>query len=136
MTAYPGRSAESDDSLPVAMILVVDDEPDVRELAAVVLSEAGHAVLTAADGAEAIGLVEDHPDIELIFTDLVMPRMDGIELATMARARRPQIKILYATGYMDFAKSKDGAGAMHGPILAKPYRPSQLEAEIKTLLRG
>ncbi len=119
---------------PVAVILVVDDEPDVRELAAIVLSEAGHAVLTAQDGAEAIELVERNPDIALIFTDLVMPRMDGIELASMARARRPQIKILYATGYMDFAKSKVGAGAMHGPILGKPYRPSQLEAEIKTLL--
>jgi CheY-like chemotaxis protein len=118
----------------VALILVVDDEPDVRELAEFVLSDAGHFVLTAKDGAEAIELVERKPDIALIFTDLVMPRMDGIELAAMARARRPHIKILYTTGFMDFAKAK--AGALHGPILGKPYRPSQLEAEVRTLLQA
>ena len=118
----------------MATILVVDDEPDVRELVAAVLTEAGHAVLTAQDGAEAIELIDRTPAIELVFTDLVMPRMDGIELGDMARARRPGIKILYTTGYMDFAKSKTGNGAVHGPILAKPYRPSQLMAEIKTLL--
>jgi CheY-like chemotaxis protein len=118
----------------VALILVVDDEPDVRELAEVVLSDAGHTVLTAKDGADALELIERNPDIVLIFTDLVMPRIDGIALGAMARAQRPDIKILYATGYMDFAKSKASAGALHGPILGKPYRPSQLEAEIKTLL--
>jgi CheY-like chemotaxis protein len=118
----------------VALILVVDDEPDVRELAEFVLSDAGHFVLTAKDGAEAIELVERKPDIALIFTDLVMPRMDGIELAAMARARRPHIKILYTTGFMDFANAK--AGALHGPILGKPYRPSQLEAEVRTLLQA
>lgn len=118
----------------MAVILVVDDEPDVRELAAVVLEDAGHAVLTAKDGLEAIDIVERNPAITLIFTDLVMPRIDGIELGELARSRRPDIKILYATGYVDFAKSRTGAGAIHGPILGKPYRPSQLEAEINTLL--
>ena len=118
----------------VALILVVDDEPEVRELAEFVLSEAGHLVLTAKDGAEAIELVERKPDIALLFTDLVMPRMDGIELAALAVARRPNLKILYTTGYVDFAKSK--ASALHGPILGKPHRPSQLEAKVKTLLQA
>jgi CheY-like chemotaxis protein len=116
----------------VPVILVVDDEPDVRELAALALTDAGHAVLTAQDGAEALELVERKPDIALIFTDLVMPRIDGIELAQRARASRPLIKILYATGYVDFARSKPAAVA--APILNKPYRPSQLEAEVKSLL--
>jgi CheY-like chemotaxis protein len=118
----------------MALILVVDDETDVRELVAAVLADAGHAVLTAQDGTEAIELIDRTPAIDLVFTDLVMPRMDGIELADMARARRPEIKILYATGYMDFAKSKTTSGAIHGPILGKPYRPSQLMAEIQRLL--
>jgi CheY-like chemotaxis protein len=116
----------------VALILVVDDEPDVLELAAEALRDAGHDVLTAADGVDAIELVERHADIALIFTDLVMPRIDGIELAQRARASRPLIKILYATGYVDFARSKPAAVA--APILNKPYRPSQLEAEVKSLL--
>jgi CheY-like chemotaxis protein len=118
----------------MAVILVVDDEPDVRELAAVVLADAGHAVLTAKDGAEAIDVVDRNPGIHLLFTDLVMPRIDGIELGELVRSRRPEIKILYATGYMDFAKSRGGSAAIHGPILGKPYRPSQLEAEVKLLL--
>src|SRR5258708_35652655 len=118
----------------MSLILVVDDEPGVRELAATVLSEAGHVVLTAGDGAEAIELVERNPGIALIFTDLVMPRMDGLRLADLATTRRPGIKILYATGYMDFAKGKPGTPALHGPLLSKPYRPSQLEDEVKALL--
>lgn len=117
----------------MALILVVDDETDVRELVATVLADAGHSVLTAQDGTEAIELIDRMPAIDLVFTDLVMPRMDGIELGDMARARRPEIKILYATGYMDFANSKATSG-IHGPILGKPYRPSQLMAEIKRLL--
>ena len=120
--------------MAVPVILVVDDEPDVRELAALALTDAGHAVLTAQDGPEALELVERKPDIALIFTDLVMPRMDGIELGAMARARRPHIKILYTTGYVNLANAQ--ADALHGPILGKPYRPSQLEAEVKALLQA
>lgn len=116
----------------VALILVVDDEPDVLELAADALSDAGHRVLTAHDGAEAIALIERNPDIALIFTDLVMPRVDGLELAARARARRPEVKLLYATGYADFATSKPDAPTAR--ILSKPYRPSQLEAEVRMLL--
>ncbi|HUA55923.1 MAG TPA: response regulator [Candidatus Sulfotelmatobacter sp.] len=118
----------------MALILVVDDDTDVRELVAAVLAEAGHSVLTAQDGSEAIELIDRTPAIDLMFTDLVMPRMDGIELGAMARARRPEIKILYATGYMDFAKSKTGGIDVHGPILGKPYRPAQLMDEITRLL--
>ena len=118
----------------MALILVVDDDTDVRELVATVLADAGHAVLTAQDGSEAIELIEQTPTIDLVFTDLVMPRMDGIELGAIARARRPNIKILYATGYMDFAKSKATGTDVYGPILGKPYRPAQLMAEITRLL--
>ncbi len=117
----------------MALILVVDDETEVRELVATVLEDAGHSVLTAQDGTEAIELIDRTPAIDLVFTDLVMPRMDGIELGDMARARRPDIKILYTTGYMDFAKSKSG-GTVHGLVLGKPYRPSQLMDEITRLL--
>ena|SRR5579862_4347100 len=118
----------------MALILVVDDDTDVRELVATVLEDAGYQVLTAQDGSEAIELIDRTPAIDLVFTDLVMPRMDGIELGAMARARRPDIKILYATGYMDFAKSKTTDTDVHGPILGKPYRPAQLMAEITRLL--
>jgi len=116
------------------LILVVDDDDGVRELAATILGDAGYRVLEAANGQRAIQLFEANPDIDLIFTDIVMPGLDGFKLADIAKFRRPEIRILYATAFMEYADEK--LGVVHGEVLLKPYRPSQLEQVVeKTLLR-
>jgi len=79
------------------LILVVDDEEGVRQFAAAVLRDAGYRVLEAEDGQRAIMLFEDNPDINLIFTDIVMPGLDGFKLADMTTFKRPNLRILYAT---------------------------------------
>ena len=114
------------------LILVVDDDDGVRELASAILQEAGYRVLEAETGQRAIVLFEANPDIDLIFTDLVMPGLDGFKLADMTKFKRPDIKILYATAFMDLAYEK--LGVVHGHILKKPYRPNQLEQVVKETL--
>ncbi len=114
------------------LILVVDDDADVRPLAASILREAGFRVLEAADGDQAVRILDHHRDVALIFTDIVMPGLDGIALAQRAKSMRPEVKIIYATGFSHLAQSP--GAALHGIVLQKPYRPAQLEAEIRHAL--
>jgi CheY-like chemotaxis protein len=105
-------------------ILVVDDEPEIRALASAALDAAGHAVLEAADGPDAVKMFERHPEIDVVLVDVVLPGIDGFKVADMAKVRRPGVRIVYATGYPD--RAHDHLGVVHGPILRKPYRPSEL----------
>jgi CheY-like chemotaxis protein len=118
--------------LSAPAILVVDNEDGIRELAETVLSEAGYPVLTAKDGATGFRLLERHPHIALLFTDIVMPKIDGLMLADMAKLRRPGIKVLYATAYHDEMNRQPGY--RYGEILAKPYRPTELETAVRHAL--
>ena len=113
-------------------VLVVDDDPDVREITALSLRTAGHAVLEAPNAGEAILLLRRHPEIGLLFTDIVMPGVDGFRFADMAKAQRPELRVLYATGYADRVEAYHGA--VHGPILPKPYRMSDLLAAVARAL--
>jgi CheY-like chemotaxis protein len=118
--------------LSAPTILVVDNEDGIRALAETVLSEAGYPVMTAGDGVTAFRILERHPDIALLFTDIVMPKIDGLMLADMAKLRRPGIKVLYATAYRDEMNRQPGY--RYGEVLAKPYRPSQLEVAVRHAL--
>jgi CheY-like chemotaxis protein len=115
------------------LILVVDDDEGVREFAVAVLREAGYRVLDAETGHGAIMLFEENPDISLIFTDIVMPGLDGFKLADMIKFKRPEVRILYATAFLDEAREK--LGVVHGQILLKPYFAAQLEQSVKDALR-
>jgi CheY-like chemotaxis protein len=121
---------------PANTILVVEDDRDVRELAITVLETAGYRVLEASNGDEAHRLLLAHPDlgIDLLFTDVVMPgRLDGIELAKEARALRPGLKVLYASGFANLVcehREED----MLGAVLQKPYRPADLQRAVGALI--
>jgi DNA-binding NtrC family response regulator len=108
-------------------VLVVDDEEELRQLAAGLLDEFGFAALTAPGGEEALRMLEgDFLRIDLLFTDVMMPgKVNGFTLAKKARAMRPDLRIVLTSGYID----PDLADAMSRefyPILAKPYRAKQL----------
>jgi CheY-like chemotaxis protein len=108
-------------------ILVVDDEPGVLDYASNVLEECGYTILTAPDGATALILLRDHDQIDLLFTDVVMPGLDGVEVARRACQETPGLKVLFTSGY--------AAGVIPaGRLLKKPYRPQQLAAEIAAVL--
>ena len=108
-------------------ILVVDDDPDVRDYAISVLKDLGYRVLEAADGEAALSLLEREGEVDLLFTDVAMPGLNGFEVARRAVAVAPDLKVLFASGY-----ATDHTPA--GRLLKKPYRPHQLGTEVAALL--
>jgi CheY-like chemotaxis protein len=121
---------------PGKTVLIVEDDRLVRELALTVLEEAGYRVLEAASGDDAYHLFLTHPDlqVDVLFTDVVMPgQLDGIDLANAARALRPGLRVLFATGFANLARDNRDS-QMRGPVLRKPYRASELCRTVAALL--
>jgi CheY-like chemotaxis protein len=121
---------------PEKTILVVDDDREVREVALAVLERAGYRVLEAASGDDAHRLLLAHPDlrVDVLFTDVVMPgHFDGIDLANAARALRPELQVLFATGFANLVRHNRDLD-MHGPVLRKPYRTGELCGAVLALL--
>src|SRR6185437_1920410 len=109
-----------------ATILVVEDEADVREVVAAELTNFGYRVLTAVDGREALEMLESESDIDLLFSDVVMPHgMNGDDLAREARRRRPELKVLLTSGYPP-AELRDRQSLGEFRVLQKPYRVEDL----------
>ncbi len=104
-------------------ILVVDDEPALRELLATTLSEPGYTVHVAADGYEALCILVEHP-VDLLLTDVVIPGISGFELARQAKLMRPQLHVIYTSAYYD--RADDGDGPIYGDLLPKPLRTRDL----------
>jgi len=117
------------------LVLLVEDQPEVRGLAKRILESHGYHVVEAEDGQQAIErLSELVQPIDLLLTDVVMPRMGGLELARRLRAERPDLPILYVSGYTDSALARDGATEPGTAFLPKPYSPSALAACVRDLL--
>lgn len=108
---------------PKPIILIVEDEALVREVAAVEFEDAGYEVLGAADGAAALQTLADCPEIALLFTDISLrDSIDGWTIAERARELRPDLPIIYATGYTpDAVKLVSG-----GRFFKKPYLPTTI----------
>jgi CheY-like chemotaxis protein len=105
-----------------ATILVVEDELDVREVVAAELTNFGYRVLTASDGPEALEILDGESDIDLLFSDVVMPLgMNGEELAREATRRRPELKVLLTSGYPP-AELRERQSLGEFRVLQKPYR--------------
>ena len=114
-----------------ATILVVDDDPDVREVAVNCLLSLGYRILQAENGDAALVMLERERGIDLMLVDVAMPGMNGIELVRRARARDPQLRALFATGYAS-AKPVDLGG---DSLLKKPYRVDALAQSVQAALR-
>ncbi len=112
-------------------ILFVEDETPVRNVVIRMLTEKGFRVFAAADAYEAVRILAAH-HIDLLFTDIVMPGMDGVQLARQAKVMNPAIKVLFATGYAQRAAERQAMRL--GRILFKPLREAELIREVETLL--
>jgi CheY-like chemotaxis protein len=118
-------------------ILVVEDEPDLRTYTAEALRDLGYRVLEAADGREALEIVERHPEIELLFTDVVLPGgMNGRALSDEVSRRRPGLPVLFTTGYTSNAIVHHGRldPGMH--LIGKPFTYAELASKVRRLLDG
>lgn len=110
--------------------LIVDDQPDVLAMAVELFQTLGYDVLSANNGAEALAILRRTPAIDVLFTDVVMPGMSGIELANEARRLRPDMKIVLASGYAASALEEDPTAA-GWRIIAKPYSMAQVLRQLR-----
>ena len=118
-------------------ILLVEDQEVVRRLAMKVLERLGYEVLHAEDGPRALTVAESHPDaIHLVLTDVVMPGMSGPELVERLIERRPEILVLYTSGYTENAISHQGVLNAGVNFIAKPYAPHALAVKLRQVLGG
>ena len=118
------------------VILVVEDEPGVRQFSVDALNELGYRVLEAEGGATALQLLQQHPEIMLMFTDVVMPEMNGAKLAEAARALRPDLKILFTTGYTRNAVVHNGKLDEGVDLIGKPFSLEALATKIRSVLEA
>ena len=115
-------------------VLVVDDEPTIRTLARVVLEMAGYEVTLAGDGDEALDHFGTGDDFDLVLLDYFMPRRDGLQTFHELRERRPEVRVIFSSGYIHDA-DRDAVLAHGGEaFLPKPYRPQELLTLVREVL--
>ena len=119
------------------LILLVDDDPSVLDVAREMLEHLGFSVLTAANGQEALALFDDRPkEIDLVITDLTMPKMGGVDLVQALRQRSPQAKIVIMAGYLLAADADELMARNIRDWLLKPLQLEQLAETVDKLLRA
>ncbi|MBV9511851.1 MAG: response regulator [Caulobacteraceae bacterium] len=115
-------------------VLVAEDEDGVREFAAEALGQLGYDVVAAANGPEALALLEQHADVSILLTDVVMPGMNGRQLADQALRRSPALKVVFMTGYTHDAIVHNGVVDAGTHLVSKPFTLAQLDAELEAAL--
>ena len=121
-----GRSGES--------VLVVEDDSDVRDYVVETLASLSYKVFEAGEAESALRLLDENPSVHLLLTDVVMPGMNGRKLAEEARLRRPDLKILYMTGYSRNATMHQGRLDIGVDLLQKPISSDQLASAVRKML--
>lgn len=116
-------------------ILLVEDEQSVRHCTASILRDRGYQLLEARDGLEALEVCKSHGGpIDLLLTDVVMPKMNGCALVEQFNRVQPQAKVLYASGYTDDAIIRNGIARERAPFLEKPFRADTLTRKVREVL--
>jgi PAS domain S-box-containing protein len=126
LPAIDGRIVERTHAARGRVILVVEDDPTVAELASAMLEDFGYDPRVASSGRQALDMLNAQPDIAMVFSDVIMPGgISGLELARKIRMRRPELPILLTTGYSEAATD-----SQEFPLIAKPYEFESLKAAI------
>lgn len=121
----------------MAYILLADDDAPMRGFLTQALEKAGHEVHSVADGEEALAALEQDRPCDLLLADIVMPGMDGIALSQRAMILRPQLKVMYITGFAAVAMNHpelSKSGSIAPPILSKPFHLKDLVTQVEALL--
>jgi CheY-like chemotaxis protein len=117
-----------------AHILVVDDDPDVRGVIAQDLQQMGCVVTEAESGRAALTMLERETRCDLVIVDLVMPGLSGLETLRLAQRSRPELRVLFTSGYADL--SRFGDNLRDHPLLQKPFTLESLAKMVLTVLQG
>jgi PAS domain S-box-containing protein len=130
-----GENASPESLRGIETVLVVEDRPEVRKLAVSALQDSGYQVLEAAEGSMALQVAEEHSGpIHLLLTDVIMPHMTGKELAERLKPLRPEIKVLYMSGYAADVISSRGSLNADEWYIAKPFSLDALLAKVQEVL--
>ncbi|MHB1572269.1 MAG: ATP-binding protein, partial [Solirubrobacteraceae bacterium] len=125
----PAEPAEPPRAPRESTILLVEDQAPLRAITTRILERAGYRVIGAASGPEALELAETAPSLDLVLTDVVMPEMLGQRLAELLRETRPQLRVVFASGFARPALEQAGR-VLDGPLLQKPFSSQELLALI------
>lgn len=118
----------------MAAVLIVDDERAVRRSVQLLLSDAGYRVYEAEDGAEALDVLAQRGPVQLVMTDVVMPRVDGVALVEVLRRDYPMQRVLYMSAHPAEILARYRAADLTTPFLAKPFSRAQLLAKVEQAL--
>ncbi|RUW18829.1 MULTISPECIES: response regulator [unclassified Mesorhizobium] len=119
----------------MAKLLIVEDDESVRTLAARALERDGHNVTIAADGAQGLALIRQaHGGYDLVVSDIRMPEMDGIEMATAAAKQFPAMKIMLMTGYADQRERAEELNGIILDVVQKPFTLAEIRARVGRVL--
>lgn len=133
--ALAARAAEPSVPKGTETLLLVEDEDQVRNIVQAILEQQGYAVLTAANGEEALKLAKLHgPSIHMLMTDVVMPQMSGRQLAEELTGIRPQLKVLYMSGYTDDAIVRHGLLDASLNFIQKPFDAASVARKVREVL--
>jgi len=135
-TAADASSRPPRASAPEQTILVVEDEAAVRRALARTLAGLGYHVLIASDGADALRIAADLGGIDLLLSDVIMPGIDGPEVAARLRARWPTLRVLFVSGYSDDRLERAGALGPRDRLLPKPYTAKDLATAVREVISG
>jgi two-component system cell cycle sensor histidine kinase/response regulator CckA len=125
---------ERDSAGPKGTALLVDDDDSVRRAVRRMLERLGYAVLEASEGERALGIAAAHPGpLDVVVTDLMMPRMNGGAFATILAKSRPDVRVIFVSGYTDDAVVQRAPLAPVHTFLQKPFTIEQLAAAIGSL---
>jgi CheY-like chemotaxis protein/anti-sigma regulatory factor (Ser/Thr protein kinase) len=132
-TLQPAAKLVERGDVQSARILLVDDDNAVREVTGATLRDLGYVVIEAGSGGAALDIIEHDHKIDLILIDFAMPGMSGAEVASRVRVKRPNLPILFVTGFADRAQL---AGVSEAQIIGKPYLDSELADKVRVALSG
>jgi CheY-like chemotaxis protein len=132
IATMPAGAACSSTPVDGETILLVEDDDALRQFVARVLRNAGYYVVEAGNGEDALEAPESHGRIDLLITDVVMPKLGGVELARRLCARDPQLRVVYISGYSEATLKKQNALGPEAAWLTKPFTCSQLLQEARS----
>lgn len=133
--ASPAAQSRAPGSSTAAVtVMVVEDDPDLRRMTERILRDAGYGVHSAESAEAALTAIEEHPEIDLLLVDVVLPGMNGVQLVDLVTTAKPSQKVLYMSGYSDEGLNAVEAKAVEGQLLRKPFTAAQLVGMVRTAL--